>query len=70
MEGEQMEKEENEKEKECDPQVVPLSEMKYEVYADSMTDAYICLSLNQLQSLIHNNGIKEKYKYSYSKSLQ
>ena len=47
-----------------------LSEMKCEVYFDSMTDAYICLSLSQLQSLTHNGGVKEKYKYSYSKSLQ
>ena len=47
-----------------------LSEMKYEVYSDSMTEAYIYLSLNQSQSLKHNNGIKDMYKYSYSKSLQ
>ena len=44
--------------------------MKYEEYFASVTDAYICLSLSQLQSLTHNGGVKEKYKYSYSKSLQ
>ena len=47
-----------------------LPEIRFEVYSDSLTDSYIYLSMNQLQILTQNNGIKEKYKYSYSKSLQ
>ena len=31
--------------------------MKYEGYFDSVTDAYICLSLSQLQSLTHNGKL-------------
>ena len=47
-----------------------LPEIRCEVYCDSMFDAYIYILINQLQSVTHNNGIKEEFNYSYSKSLQ
>ena len=47
-----------------------LSEMRYEGYFDFVTDAHICLSLSQLQSLTHNgklNVYDDKDKINYKR---
>ena len=38
-----------------------LPDIVCEVYSDSMTDAYIYLSMNHLQCLTNNDGINEKF---------
>ena len=46
-----------------------LSEIRYEVYSDSITEAYIHLSMNW-QSLTPNDDINEKFKSSHGNFLK